>query len=78
MFDGETKLGIEMTGPRPWRIGLDDDESAIDLLAPVHASGIFLAYEAAFGKADAIQLGGVTFEPEDITKLCLTFGDAEA
>src|SRR5206468_6049971 len=55
-----------------------DEETAIDLLPPVHASGILLADEAAFGEADPVQLGGVALEPEKIAEFRLAFGNAQA
>ena len=58
--------------------GLDDEQPAIDLRPPVHPRGILLADEAALGEADAVQLGRVAFEPEDVAELGAAFGDAEA
>ncbi len=58
--------------------GFDHDQAAVDLGAPVHPRGIFLADEAALGEADAVQFGGVAFEPEDVAKLGAAFADAEA
>ena len=55
-----------------------DEEPAIDLLPPVHPRGILLADEAALGEADAVQLGGIAFEPEDVAELGAALGDAEA
>ena len=58
--------------------GFHDDKPAIDLLPPVHPGGILLPDEAALGEADAVQLGGIAFEPEDIAELGPAFADAEA
>ncbi len=55
-----------------------DDQPPIDLLPPVHPRGILLADEAALGEADAVQLGGIAFEPEDVAELGAAFAHAEA
>ena len=54
------------------------DEATVDLLPPVHARRILLADEAALGEADAVQLGGIAFEPEDVAQLRATLADSEA
>jgi hypothetical protein len=54
-----------------------DDEPAVDLLPPVHPRGIFLPDVAALCEADAVQLGGVAFEPEEIAELGAAFAHAE-
>src|SRR3712207_5832996 len=61
------------------RIGLDDDQAAVDLLPVVHPGGVFLADVAALGEADAIELGRVAFEPERLVgaELGAAFGDSE-
>ena len=77
MLDGEAELGIGDRGCAV-RVGLDDHQPAVDLRAPVHSRGVFLADEAALGEADAVQLGRIAFEPEDVAEFGAAFGDAEA
>ena len=62
----------------PAAVALDHDQPAVDLLPPVHPRGILLADEAALGEADAVQLGRIAFEPEDVAELGAAFADAEA
>ena len=78
MFDRPAEFGIMNSGARARSIAFHHDEPPIDLLPPVHPGGILLADEAAFAEADAVQFGGVAFEPEDIAELRAAFGDAEA
>ena len=59
-------------------VALDHQEPAIDLLPPVHASGIFLPDETAFREADPVQFDRIAFEPEDIAEFSTTLRDAEA
>src|SRR3954470_19273559 len=77
MFDREAKLGVVDACARSGSVGLDHDQPPIDLLPPVHPRGILLADEAALGEADAIQLGGVAFEPEQVAELGAAFANAE-
>ena len=62
----------------PALVAFDHDQPAVDLGPPVHPRGIFLADEAALGEADAVQLGGIAFEPEEVAELGAAFADAEA
>src|SRR5438128_3819869 len=78
MLHREAELGIMDPRARAGRAGFDRHQSAVDLLTPVHPRGIFLADEATFGEADAVQFGCVAFEPEDIAKLEAAFGHSEA
>ena len=74
----EIELGIVDAAARSGRIGRHDEQPPVDLLPPIHPGGILLADEAALGKADAVQFGGVAFEPEQVSKLGASFGDGEA
>ena len=78
VLDGEAELGIGDAGARAGCVGLDDDQPAVDLGPPVHPRGILLADEAALGETDAVEFGGIAFEPEDVAELGAAFGDAEA
>ena len=78
MLHGEPKLRIMNASPRPLCVGFDHDQPAVDLLAPVHARGILLPNEAAFGEADTVQLGGVAFQPEKIADFRAPLADAKA
>ena len=78
MYDRQAELGINDPRARSAAVVSDDDQPPIDLLPPVHAGGIFLADEAALGEADAVQLGGIAFEPEQVAKLGAAFAHAEA
>src|SRR4051794_24120447 len=72
------KVELRIFGPRTLAAASDGHEQApVDLLPPVHARGVLLPDEAAFGEAHAVQLGSVALEPEDVAKLCRAFGDAE-
>ena len=76
MNDRKAELGIG--GPRPVAaVALDHDQPAIDLAPPVHPGGVFLADEAAFGETDAVQLGRVAFQPEQVAKLGAAFAGPE-
>ena len=77
VHDRKAELGIFGAGAGA-AAARDDEQPAVDLLPPVHARGILLADEAALGEADAVQLGRIAFEPEDVAKLRPPFGDAEA
>ena len=57
---------------------LDNDQPPIDLLSPVHPRRVFLADEAALAEADAVQFGGIAFEPEDVAELGAAFANAKA
>ena len=78
MLDRQAELGIGDAGARAGLGAFDHDQPAVDLGAPVHPRGILLADEAALGEADAVQLGGIAFEPEDVAELGAAFADAEA
>src|SRR5262245_16067759 len=56
-------------GARSRRIAFHDDQPAVDLLPPVHSGGILLTDKAALGETDAVQLGGIAFEPKQLAKL---------
>ena len=75
MDDRQAEFGIGDAGAVP--LSPDHDQPAVDLLPPVHPRGIFLADEAALGEADAVQFGGVAFQPEQVAKLRAAFADAE-
>ena len=77
MDDRQAEFGI--SDPRALAaVALDHEQAAVDLLPPVHPGGILLADEAALGEADAVQLGRIAFEPEQVAKLGAAFADAEA
>ncbi len=80
MLHGEPKLGIMGAGALAGRVRRHDHEAPVDLLPVVHPGCILLAHIAALGKADAVQLGGVAFEPERLVgaELRPSLSDAEA
>src|SRR5205085_9351598 len=75
MLHGETELGIMDAGARTRCVGLDHHQTLVDLPPPVHPRGVLLADEAALGEADAVELGGIAFEPEDVAELNAAFAD---
>ena len=77
MFHGQAELRIMNARARSDGIRFDHDQAAVDLLPPVHPRGILLADEAALRKTDAVQFGGIAFEPEDVAEFGAAFGDAE-
>ena len=79
MLDRQAELADSRTRVRgPVAVAFDHDQPAVDLLPPVHPRGILLADEAALGEADAVQFGGIAFEPEEVAELGAAFADAEA
>src|SRR5437763_15056978 len=78
MLHRQAEVRITNAGARAGLVGFDHDQPAIDLLAPDHPRGIFLADEAAFREDDAVQFGSIAFEPEDVAKLEAAFGYSEA
>jgi hypothetical protein len=78
VLDRESKLAIGDAGAGAGFHGLDDDQPAVDLGAPVHAGGVLLADEASLGEADSVELGGIAFEPEDVAELGAAFAGPEA
>ena len=64
-------------GARAGGAGLDNDESAVDLLPPVHSGGILLPDEAALGEADTVEFGGIALKPEQVPDLRPPLADAE-
>ena len=78
MLDRKSELGVGDAGAWAALGGFDDQEPAVDLGSPVHPGGVLLPDEAALGEADAVQFGGVAFEPEDVAELGAALADAEA
>ena len=78
MLDRQAEIRINDAGARSGFARRHDDQPAVDLLPPVHPRGILLADEAALGEADAVQLGGIAFEPEEVAELGAALADAEA
>src|SRR3546814_1826924 len=79
MLHGQPKVGIVDAGAVAGGVSGDDYQAAVDLVAIVHPRRILLTDVAALGKADAVQLRGVAFEPEGLvgTQLGHAFGDAQ-
>src|SRR4051812_45569449 len=65
-------------GARAGRVGFDHDQAPVDLRAPVHPRGIFLADEAAFGEAHSVEFSGVTLKPQNVAELGAVLTDAKA
>ena len=79
MVDRQSEFRIGRLAPLFGRLGERDHyQPPVDLAAPVHPRGVFLADIAAFGKADAIQLDRIGFKPQDIAQLRTGFRDAES
>ena len=78
MLDGEAEVFVEYAGAGARCCRRNYDEAAVDLLPPVHARGILLTDEAAFGEAHSVQLRRVAFEPEDVAELRAALADAQA
>ena len=78
MLDRQSELLVKDAGSRSRFGGGHDDEPPIDLMPPVHSSGIFLPDEAALGEADAVQLGRVAFQPEQVAQLGPSLANAQA
>src|SRR4051812_24465974 len=77
MLNREAEIFVEHVSPRAFDRGWHDEETAVDLLPPVHPRGVLLPDETALGEADAVELRGVAFEPEDVAKLRAAFAHAE-
>src|SRR5918993_5422030 len=78
MLDRQSELLIDDAGSRTGFGGRHDDKPPIDLLPPVHSRRVLLPDEAALGEADAVELDGVAFEPEDVTELRPALADTQA
>ena len=79
MDHGKPKIGI--SGAYPFAaIALNHDQSAVDLLPPIHPGGIFLSDEATLGEADAVQLDRIALQPEQVAEfgVALAYAEAEA
>src|SRR5215217_7031533 len=78
MLDRQSELLIDDARPLSGFGGRHNDKPPIDLLPPVHPGGIFLPDEAALGETDAVELDGVTFEPEDVGEFRTAFANPQA
>ena len=50
-------------------VAFNHQQAPVDLRPPVHPGRILLPDEAALGEADAIQFGGIAFEPQQVAEL---------
>jgi hypothetical protein len=76
MGDGQAKIGI--IDADPVSASPEDEQAPVDLRPPVHPRRILLADVAALSEADAVELGCVAFEPEEVAKLGAALAHAQA
>ena len=77
MIDCEAQFGIVGLAALFFRsIERNDDQATIDLLAPIHPRGIFLPDIAALGKADAVEIDCIGFEPQYVAQFRPPLGHA--